>query len=406
MRLRFTALLAVLLVPALGWAAAPAKPLAKAPVALKTLFPQGKLIGAAVGNDAIITPSNAHYDAAYNRTLLQNFNTIVAENAFKGWIWKGRACGERGCHNVIDFSHADRIAAFARANHLRLRGHVLVYYHVVPAWLSQQTKYDAKQRTWVYAPTHEPIRVLLRDYVRDVMTHFKGQVFEWDVVNEAVSDKAPFGPWPAWNPETCSATQHCDFWETTIGPSYPERAFVWANAVDQQTGAGAQLFYNDYNNDAYNGIDDPGFSHPLTKAEAVSDLAYKIQHTPGAHIDGVGLQAHLKAGTIWGKRQRNLARRYQKLGLDLMVTELDARIPLYGKRPTRRQLRQQARTYASVTRFVLGTPNVQGMLLWGFTDRYSWIPRWQHGWGAGLPFNAQEQPKPALFAMEKALRAH
>jgi endo-1,4-beta-xylanase len=41
--------------------------------------------------------------------------------------------------------------------------------------------------------------------------------------------------------------------------------------------------------------------------------------------------------------------------------------------------------------------------LWGFTDKYSWVPGFFEGEGAATPLDEQFQPKPAYFALRRAL---
>ena len=89
-------------------------------------------------------------------------------------------------------------------------------------------------------------------------------------------------------------------------------------------------------------------------------------------IDGVGLQFHLEVGLdnpSVGSILDNLAR-YHSLGLSTHITELDVRIrgPL-----TAEKLREQARLYETVFRAALQSPSTDDVMLWGFTDRFSWI---------------------------------
>jgi endo-1,4-beta-xylanase len=37
-------------------------------------------------------------------------------------------------------------------------------------------------------------------------------------------------------------------------------------------------------------------------------------------------------------------------------------------------LSKQAATYGDVGRFCLSEPNCRALVLWGFTDKYSWVP--------------------------------
>ena len=126
-------------------------------------------------------------------------------------------------------------------------------------------------------------------------------------------------------------------------------------------------------------------------------------------IDGVGLEMHTttaKGGdTTWGatftrvsagKFGRTL-RTYQKLGLDVAITEMDVRI--FGT-VTPKALKDQAKVYAQVYKACAKVANCKSMTTWGFSDRYSWIPNWTKGAaGAALPFDANYAPKPAAIAL-------
>jgi endo-1,4-beta-xylanase len=64
--------------------------------------------------------------------------------------------------------------------------------------------------------------------------------------------------------------------------------------------------------------------------------------------------------------------RYHALGLSTHITELDVRIP---EPLTAEKLREQARLYGIVCRAALESTSTRDVMLWDFSDRYSWITR-------------------------------
>jgi endo-1,4-beta-xylanase len=54
-------------------------------------------------------------------------------------------------------------------------------------------------------------------------------------------------------------------------------------------------------------------------------------------------------------------------------------------------------------RFCLSQPNIKALVLWGFTDKSSWIPIFVKGAGAALIFDEQYKPKPAYEALSEEL---
>lgn len=57
-----------------------------------------------------------------------------------------------------------------------------------------------------------------------MVTHFKGRIWQWDVVNEAVSD-----PW-----DTPSTLHYRGFWAQHLRPGYIADAFRWAARAYQE----------------------------------------------------------------------------------------------------------------------------------------------------------------------------
>jgi hypothetical protein len=120
----------------------------------------------------------------------------------------------------------------------------------------------------------------------------------------------------------------------------------------------------------------------------------------GEPIDGVGWQMHVLNGfRIQPQHQMN-AMRFADLGLDLSITEMDVRIELPDS-PAAQQ--QQALAYSDVINLCLTQPNCKALVMWGFTDKYSWIPGSFPGWGDALIYDTNYEPKPAYFSLETVL---
>lgn len=306
----------------------------------------GKRIGAAVSYGAW------QNDAAYERTLSQEFNTIVAENIFKpSWVWKGPTS--------YDFSKTDALMGYGQRHNMTVNGHALVWFYDVPAWL-RAGDYSRPQ-----------LADMLEGYITALVSRYAGKIARWDVVNEAITD----------GEETYRTD---DFWFARLGADYVNLAFKWARAADKA----AQLCYNDYGND------DTG-----TKSNKVYHLLSDMK-SRDVPVDVVGWQCHWKAGQVFGPAQAKNAQRLVELGLEIAITELDAKIPLPSDRL---QFVRQAMTFESAVDFYMNTPACQSLTLWGFTDKYSWIPAFSPGHGDALIFDADYSPKPAHDAMIAAL---
>jgi endo-1,4-beta-xylanase len=293
-------------------------------------------------------------EAAYQTTLGREFNIVVAENAFK---WDSL----HPTQGTYNFADSDALVAFAEANGMKIRGHTLVWHSQVPNWLANG------------GFTRDEIIALLRDHINTVMGRYRGRILAWDVVNEAVDD-------------VTGGLRTTSFWYQKIGPDYIRMAFEFAREADPE----ARLYYNDYSAEGLG-----------QKANAVYDLLKDLR-TAGVPVDGVGWQMHLVNGFQITEAHRQNAERLAALGLDLMITELDvrARLPLSAA-----DLQTQAESYREVADFCLQQPNCRALLMWGFTDRYSWVPGFFSGMGDALIFDANYQPKPAYQSLQTTLQA-
>jgi endo-1,4-beta-xylanase len=69
------------------------------------------------------------------------------------------------------------------------------------------------------------------------------------------------------------------------------------------------------------------------------------------------------------------------------------------------KLTTQASTYADMLTVCVSAPNCTTFVLWGFTDKYSWVPGTFPGYGSALIFDEVYEPKLAYYAMSDVLKA-
>jgi endo-1,4-beta-xylanase len=301
-------------------------------------------IGTAVDTTAL------QADATYRTTVAEQFSSVTPENVMK---WESVE-PQRG---VNDFSAADQLVSFARAHHQSVRGHTLVWHNQLPTWLTSGT--------WTAAE----LKNILRQHIMTEVGHFRGKIWAWDVVNEAFND---------------DGTLRDTLWLRTLGPSYIADAFRWAHQADPQ----AILFYNDYNIEGVN-----------PKSDAVFTLVRSLR-SAGVPVQGVGVQGHL--GTQYDAPANVLQnlRRFARLGVDTAITEADVRsiLPMDSTK-----LQAQANGYSLLMESCLLTRHCISYTVWGFTDKYQWVPGVFEGQGAAALFDENYAPKPAFDALRRDL---
>ena len=210
------------------------------------------LVGVAVDADELSVPIT---DPEYEATLGAEYSLLEPENDMK---W-GVIGAQQGVYN---FAPGDSIVSFARAHHMKIRGHNLCWNSDNPPWLENMSS-SALYQT-------------LQAYIAAVVGHYKGSLLAWDVVNEAISDQAG----------TTGTLLKDSLWYNTpgvglSGTAFVEQAFRWARAADP----GALLFYNDY------GIEVTG-----NKSTALINMLTDFK-SRGVPIDGIGLEMHVDTTT-------------------------------------------------------------------------------------------------------------
>ena len=318
----------------------------------------GLLLGAAARPEQLGEP-------AYALTLAREYSMVEPEDAMKWWVLRPN-------EQTFDFNHGDEVARFAQVHGMKVRGHCLVWGRFNPDWLTQGH----------FTPAQLSRR--LREHIVKVLEHYAGEVFAWDVVNEALDENGSVRDSIWYNQPGIGFAGK--------GTAYIEQAFRWAREADSH----ALLFYNE--------AEGEGLSR---KSDAIYAMVKAFKRR-GVPIDGVGLQLHvsdLKADVA--AIAANIAR-LTALGLQVHITELDVAIPVSARGEALRpdDLIREAEIYRGIVRACLRDPGCTAIQTWGFSDKYSWIGSRSRGTrGAALPFDRAYKPKPAYRAMAEELAA-
>lgn len=261
---------------------------------------------------------------------------------------------------------------------LRLTGAHLLWHERTPPWLATLSRPQAEKA--------------VADHIRTIAGYYRGRVFCWNVVNEALEPQQHGPGGLRMNSPLVRA----------LGEDFFAPAFREARAADPA----ALLIYNDYALE----LDLP---REQARRDALFRLLDKLQQA-NAPIDGIGLQSHLRyrdfshfREAIYSDFLRALAAR----GLKIVITELDVDdISLPAEIAARDQA--VADVYARFLAVALDEPAVAALVTWGICDPYSWhnhtqyfpdYARADHVAQRPLLFDAFFQPKLSFYAVLNAL---
>lgn len=316
----------------------------------------GLLVGTAVNPRLFSNPD-------YAGVLAREFNMVEPENVMK-WAATEPAEGR------FNFGPGDEVVAFAETHDMKVRGHNLLWAIYNPAWL-KQGHFTPKQ-----------LRRIMKRHIQTEVRHYRGKVFAWDVVNEAIGQNGE--------------VKHSIWYDQPgiglagKGTEYVAQAFRWAHQADPK----ALLFYNDYDAEGLN-----------AKSNAIYAMVKDFKQR-GVPIDGVGLQMHLNLHHVPSNVAANIER-LAELDLQVNITEMDVALPVNAEgKADPENLAKQAAIYQKMAAVCASHPACTAFQTWGFTDKYSWIPGFTKGKeGAALIFDAAYQKKPAYAAILNAFAA-
>ncbi|MGW2955156.1 non-reducing end alpha-L-arabinofuranosidase family hydrolase [Streptomyces eurythermus] len=275
-------------------------------------------------------------DSTYSTVLDREFDMVTPENEMK-WDTVEPSRGN------FRFGPADSIVGHASAHGQRMRGHTLLWYRQLPEWVKSIT--DANT-----------LRRVMNNHITTEVSHFKGKVYAWDVVNEAFADGG-------------GGQRRSSVFQDVLGDGFIEEAFRTARAADPA----AKLCYNDYNIENWTDA----------KTQGVYTMVKNFK-SRGVPIDCVGFQSHFGAGGPPAGFQTTLSK-FAALGVDVQITELDI-------------AQASATAYAGAVQACLKVARCTGVTVWGIRDSDSW----RTGENP-LLFDAGGNKKPAYSAVLTAL---
>jgi uncharacterized protein (TIGR03437 family) len=253
----------------------------------------------------------------YRDAIKRLFNKVVTENALK---WPPFESTGR--------QQADYMLPWFAANGIQMvRGHNVIW----PA--ATYLPADVQAMLKASPVDAAALRTRINRHLADVMAFTKGKVTEWDVLNEAYTNK--------------------DL-QAVLGDSEMASWFVQARAADPAV----KLYINDYNILEAGGYD---IQHINGYSQIIRNLL-----AAGAPVDGIGLQSHFDSNVTPPSRVIELLDQFAAFGRDLQVTEFDVSVA-------------DEQVQAEYTRDFLTAcfshPAIKGFMMWGFWEGAHWKPQ-------------------------------
>ncbi len=251
----------------------------------------------------------------------------------------------------------------------------------------------------------------METWITDMVSHCKekGNVTEWDVLNEAIGDDSKIrgvdgGFMSDDGQPTESETDGLNlnwasdhfYWGYFLGKDYAVKAFQFARAA---AGDDAKLYINDYNLETSD-----------SKLEALINYVKYIDETNGsAIVDGIGTQMHIMSFNPDDTKNdaakegiKNMFTKLASTGKLVRISELDVAFSYTHDdetkvNPSAEQLQAQADTYKFVIeqyKAIIPTEQQGGICIWTLTDADDEHEYWLKGDKPNL-FNADYSRKPA-----------
>lgn len=271
--------------------------------------------GTAIDDTLLLSTTNPDGDK-YRDNIRQLFNEATIENSLKWSQWE----------NLESRNQAIKAIEWLRNYNLTVRGHALVW----PNWQlsppSLKTLYDNTREQAGKDRADQVLRDRIITHIREQVGDLKGQISDWDVVNEPIDNK--------------------DF-QNILGQSVLVDCFKVAHEADPN----AVLYINQ------------NLYQDQNKAlEYESEIQYLLDN--GAPVSGIGIEGHIFDTAISIPEFLSTLDRFAKFKLPIKITEFDML-------SSDRQL--QADVTRDVMTAVFSNPATTGFIMWGFWDGKQWL---------------------------------
>ena len=272
-------------------------------------------------------------DAPYRDAVAREFDTVTAENVMKWGLLEPQ-------QGVYDWAPADRLVDFARAHGQQVRGHTLVWHSQNPAWLTEANFTPASCASCCASTSSRVLR------------HFRGKIWAWDVVNEVVQRRRH------------AARHH-------LAAQPRPRLHRRRVPLGAPGRPAAKLFLNDYNIE-WRQPQERRLLRPGQAAAGGAGAGAGIRHagSPGPAVRPARTTCWRTCAASTRSAWRPPSPRWTS-GCNC--------------RPTRSRWQAQAEGFGLLLRACLLVRNCVSYTVWGFTDKYSWVPGVFDGRGLGDP---------------------
>ncbi|MCL2180293.1 MAG: endo-1,4-beta-xylanase [Treponema sp.] len=329
-----------------------------------------------IGN--IFNPGDASGSSVTNPFLTRHFNVLTCENNMKpSYLAPSK--------DSYSFTTADTMVNAAIASGFKVVGHTLLWHSQNPpsGWMNSANLNDMKK------------------YITDVVEHFKGRIYSWDVLNEVFPDGVSASA--DWK----NVMRTNNPWYATIGSNFVYEGFLAARLADPD----AILYYNDYNTDQ------------VGKATMIRNMVRDVNNQYLAStdkptgedpnrllIEGIGMQEHHNTGVQASSVKntltmfRNMAFTGSDRKIIVSVTELDILSQSWNQYSgnaaiTAEGRAAQTKLYGDLMKVYLEFSDIiERVSLWGVTDDKSWRSR-----GEPLLFKPNGEAKPSYYSFVGAL---
>ncbi len=287
--------------------------------------------------------------------VIKQFNAITPENLMKPE-------NMQPTEGSFTYTESDKMIAFAEENDLTVIGHTLAWHQQSGDWLGKNVD-------------RETAIAQLKAHIFGVAGKYDGEIYSWDVVNEAIEDGVSLNGGRTWQ-DCLRKTQ----WYESIGPDYIALAFRFAH----EAAPNAKLYYNDYN------------LNQNSKATVVCEMVKDLK-SQGVPIDGIGMQGHYDL-TLKPKLVEGSIELFSSIdNIELAVTELDIGMTNVqaSESAYRNAQKTQARLYAELFEiYKAHSDRIVRVTFWGYRDDTSWRKE-----KLPLLFDSGLNPKLSFFAV-------